>query len=329
MNKIRIEGVLPPMITPFKENGDVDYEAFEENIQSWNEDKLAGYLVLGSNSETAYLAEEEKIQLIKIIVSNAKPGRHIIVGSGMESLRETIRFTNVAAKLGVHAALVLTPSYYGGKMTHEALVNFFTVLADNSDIPILIYNVPKFTHINIKPETVEMLSKHPNIVGMKDSLGDVPQLATFKRIVPDDFNLMVGTASAWFPALTLGIKAGILALANCNPNECASVKESFDNGDWEKAREIYQRVFPINTAVTGTYGIAGLKYACDLLGYKGGKVRAPLLPLKEEEKRSIEEILEKAQVMYGFEFLTLQSKGEKLNPKIDVDWGNPKGKEVW
>ena len=297
MNKIRIEGVLPPMITPFKENGDVDYEAFEGNVQCWNKDELAGYLVLGSNSETAYLAEEEKIELIKIIVSNAKPGRHIIVGSGLESLRETIRFTNIAAKLGVHAALVLTPSYYGGKMTHEALVNFFTGLADNSDIPILIYNVPKFTHINIKPETVEVLSKHPNIVGMKDSLGDVPQLATFKRIVPHEFNLMVGTASAWFPALTLGIKAGILALANCNPNECVSVKENFDNGGWEKARVIYQRVFPINTAVTGTYGIAGLKYACDLLGYKGGTVRAPLLPLKEEEKHSIEAILKKAQVI--------------------------------
>ncbi|NLN47628.1 MAG: dihydrodipicolinate synthase family protein [Clostridiales bacterium] len=297
MKKLSIEGVLPPMITPFKENGDVDYVAFEKNIKKWNEDKLAGYLVLGSNSETAYLAEEEKIELIKITVANTKPGRHIIVGSGMESLRETVRFTNIAAKLGVHAALVLTPSYYGGKMTHEALANFFIKLADNSDIPILIYNVPKFTHINIKPETVEVLSKHPNIIGMKDSLGDVPQLATFKRIVPEDFNLMVGTASAWFPALTLGIKAGILALANCNPNECAKVKENFDNGNWQEAREIYQRVFPINTAVTGTYGIAGLKYACDLQGYKGGTVRTPLLPLKEEEKHSIEAILKKSEVI--------------------------------
>lgn len=297
MQRILIEGVLPPMITPFKENGDVDYEAFEENIVKWNENKLSGYLVLGSNSETVYLTEEEKIQLIKITVSNARSGRHIIVGSGMESLKETIRLTNIAAKLGIHAALVLTPFYYGGNMTNEALINFFTKLADNSDIPILIYNVPKFTHINIKPETVEVLAKHPNIIGMKDSLGDVPQLATFKRIVPDDFNLIVGTASAWYPALTLGIKGGILALANCNPDECAEVKEAFDNGDWKEAREIYQRVFPINTAVTGTYGIAGLKYACDIQGYKGGAVRTPLLLLKEKEKQSIEAILKEAKVI--------------------------------
>ena len=297
MQKQQIEGILPPMITPFKANGDVDYKAFETNIRKWNQDKLGGYLVLGSNSETVYLSEEEKVELIKTTVSSAKKGRHILVGSGMESLRETVRFTNLAAKLGVHAALVLTPFYYGGKMTSEALINYFSKLADNSDIPILIYNVPKFTHINIKSDAVEVLSRHPNIIGMKDSLGDVPQLATFKRIIPDDFNLLVGTASAWYPALTLDIKAGILALANCNPNECAKVKEEFDKGNWENAREVYQRIFPINTAVTGTYGIAGLKYACDLLGYKGGSVRSPLLPLKEEEKKGIEEVLKNALVL--------------------------------
>ncbi|NLN47982.1 MAG: dihydrodipicolinate synthase family protein [Clostridiales bacterium] len=294
MRKLQFQGIFPPMITPFKENGDVDYDAFESNIIKWNEDRLDGYLVLGSNSETVYLTEEEKMQLIKVTVSVAKPGRHILVGSGMESLKETVRLTNAAAALGVHAALVLTPFYYGGKMTNEALINYFTKLADNSDIPILIYNVPKFTHINIKAEVVEILSRHPNIIGMKDSLGDVPQLATFKRIVPEDFNLLVGTASAWFPALTLGIKGGILALANCNPNECAEVKRAFDDGDWERAKEIYQRVFPINTAVTGTYGIAGLKYACDLHGYKGGAVRIPLLPLSDEQKKEIEAILGKA-----------------------------------
>lgn len=297
MKKISVEGILPPMITPFKEDGEVDYKAFESNIEKWNNDRLAGYLVLGSNGEAVYLTEEEKKELIKITVSTAKDGRHIIVGSGYESLRETVRFTNKAAKLGVHAALVLTPFYYGGKMTNEALINYFTKLANSSDIPILIYNVPKFTHINVKPETVAELSKHPNIIGMKDSLGDVPQLATFKRVVPGDFNLIVGTASAWYPALTLGIRAGILALSNCNPNECANVKEAFDNGEWKKSREIYQRMFPINTAVTGTYGIAGLKYACDLLGYTGGIVRCPLLPLKDNEKKEIENILRTAEVI--------------------------------
>lgn len=297
MAKLQIKGIIPPMITPFKENGDVDYEAFEYNVAKWNNDNLSGYLVLGSNSETCYLSEEEKLQLIKITVETAKKDRHVIVGSGLESLRETIKLTNKAAKLGVESALVLTPSYYGGKMTTKSMVTFFTELANNSDIPIMIYNVSKFTHYNISADAVAQLAQHPNIIGMKDSNGDVPQLATFKRVTPDDFNLMVGTFSAWYPALTLGIKAGIHALANCNPNECTAVQTEFDAGNWEKARDIYQRMFAVNTAVTGTYGIAGLKYACDLMGYRGRQVRVPLMPCSDEEKAGIEAILKKAQVL--------------------------------
>jgi len=149
MTNIQIKGVIPPMITPFNENGDVDYQLFAENVEKWNKDNLAGYLVLGSNSETVYLNEEEKLELIKITVETAKKDRLILAGTGMESTRETIKLTNKAAKLGVHAALILTPFYYGGKMNDEALIQYFTDVADNVDIPVLIYNVPKFTHINV------------------------------------------------------------------------------------------------------------------------------------------------------------------------------------
>lgn len=297
MARIEIKGVIPPMITPFKENGDVDYQFHAENMEKWNKDNLAGYLVLGSNSETVYLNEEEKLELIKITVEAAKKDRIILAGTGMESARETIKLTNKAARLGVHAALILTPFYYGGKMNDEALIQYFTDVADNVDIPILIYNVPKFTHINISANAVEKLSRHPNIIGMKDSTGDIPQLVKFQSVIPESFNLMVGTASAWYPALTLGVKAGILALANCAPNECALVQEEFEKGNMEKAREIYTRVFPVNQAVTGTYGIAGLKYACSLLGYHGGFVRRPLLELKDEDKEKIRQILAKAELI--------------------------------
>lgn len=297
MADMKIKGVIPPMITPFKENGDVDYQLHAENLEKWNKDNLAGYLVLGSNSETVYLNEDEKLELIKITVETAKKDRIILAGTGMESTRETIKLTNKAAKLGAHAALILTPFYYGGKMNDEALINYFTDVADNVDIPVLIYNVTKFTHINISVNAVEKLSRHPNIIGMKDSSGDVPQLVKFQSVIPESFNLMVGTASAWYPALTLGIKAAIMALANCAPNECALVQEEFERGNVEEAREIYTRVFPVNQAVTGTFGIAGLKYACSLLGYQGGFVRKPLLELKEEEKEKIKQILAKAKLM--------------------------------
>lgn len=297
MGNIKIKGVIPPMITPFKENGDVDYQSHVSNIELWNNDNLAGYLVLGSNSETVYLNEEEKLELVRLTVETAKKDRLILVGSGMESTRETIKLTNKAAKLGAHAALILTPFYYGGKMNDEALVKYFTEVADNADIPVLIYNVTKFTHVNISANAVEILSRHPNIIGMKDSSGDIPQLVKFKSVIPESFNLMVGTASAWYPALTLGVSAGIMALANCSPNECAMVQEKYENGDFEGAREIYERVFPVNAAVTGTFGIAGLKYACSLLGYEGGYVRKPLLELKEEEKVKVREIIAKAKLI--------------------------------
>jgi 4-hydroxy-2-oxoglutarate aldolase len=297
MARRQIKGVIPPMLTPFKANGDVDYDSHILNLERWNKERLAGYLVLGSNSETAYLNEAEKIKLIKLTVKNAKKGRFILAGTGIESARETITLTNKAADLGVDAALVLTPSYYHSKMNEEAQIKFFTEVADKTRIPVMIYNVTAFTHINVTVNTVRVLSKHPNILGMKDSTGNVPQLTSFLSVIDRGFNLMTGTLSAWYPALTLGIKAGIFAVSNCAPNDCTAIQTAFDKGDLETARKIYFRIFPVNNAVTAAYGVAGLKYASDLMGYHGGHVRSPLLQLKEEEKIRIKEILETAQLI--------------------------------
>jgi len=291
-----IEGVIPPMLTPFAENGDVDFEAHVHNMEKWNQDKLSGYLVLGSNSETSYLNEEEKVKLVKLTVKNAEQDRIILAGTGMESAQETISFTNKVADMGVDGALILTPSYYHAKMNTEAQISFFTHVADNTRIPVLIYNVPAFTHINIAAQAVATLSQHPNIIGMKDSSGNVPQLADFQRVMDKNFNLMVGTVSAWYPALTLGIRAGIFASANCLPNQCNLIQEAFDANEFGQAKEMYRRIFPVNTAVTATYGIAGLKYVSDVLGYNGGFVRNPLLPLKKEEEAKINAILKTAEL---------------------------------
>lgn len=297
MSKMKIEGVIPPMMTPFNEDQSVDYDKHVRNMEKWNQDKLAGYLVLGSNSEASYLSDEEKIKLIELTVKHAKKDRLILAGTGLESAVETIRLTNKAAELGVHGALLLTPFYYGGKMNDEALIKYFTYVADRTEIPVLIYNVPKFTHINVSVNVVRELSRHPNIVGMKDSTGDIPQLVSFLPVIPEGFNLMVGTVSSWFPALTFGIKAGIFALANLAPNECAEIQEAYKAGDLDSARKTYLRVFPVNTAVTATYGVPGLKYASDLMGYQGGSVRSPLLPPKDADKAAIKEILKTADLL--------------------------------
>src|SRR6056297_1752657 len=204
MSYFKIKGVIPPMITPFKENDDVDYEGHIANIKKWNDTKLCGYLVLGSNGETVYLKEEEKLKLIELTVKYKKDGKFVLAGTGMESTRETIRLTNKAGELGADGALIITPNFYGVKMTDEALIGYYTEVADNSNIPILIYNVTKFTHISISVNAVKELSKHSNIIGMKDSSGSIQQMSEFLKVIDEDFNLMVGTASAWYPALAMG-----------------------------------------------------------------------------------------------------------------------------
>lgn len=298
MAYFEIKGVIPPMATPFKADGSVDYDAFVQNILYYNSTELAGYLVLGSNSETPFLNEEEKLELIRLTEQHASKDKIIMVGTGLESTEETIRLTNKAAKLGAHCALLLTPNYYGSNMQDQAQIAYFTEVADRCEIPVLIYNVTKFTHINISANAVATLSKHPNIIGMKDSSGDIPQLVSFitKGLDPN-FNLIVGTASAWYPAQAIGIKAAIMALANCCPKECIEVQKLTEVGRLQDALELYKRLFPVNAAVTGKHGVPGLKYAMDKLGLKGGYVRKPLLGCNEAAKADIDSILKNAALL--------------------------------
>jgi Dihydrodipicolinate synthase/N-acetylneuraminate lyase len=292
-----IHGVIPPMMTPFREDEEVDYEMFVRNIKRWNKDDLGGYLVLGSNSEASYLSETEKLRLIRLTVEQAKRGRTVIAGTGLESAKETLRLTEKAANLGIDAALVLTPSYYIDQMTDEALIGHFSFIADRSPVPILIYNVPKYTNVNISLNALKRLSEHPNIVGMKDSKGEIGQVELFVKNVPRSFQVIVGSASVWYLSLRLGVTSGILALSNFTGNQCAQIQSLFKAGEVQKAEDLHKRLLPVNTAVTSTYGVAGLKYAATLAGYEGGCVRRPLLPLSNESKKDIRSILQTAGIL--------------------------------
>jgi len=295
--KLQITGVYPPITTAFKENGEVDFTAFDKNIAKWNETGLAGFVVFGSNGEYVYLTEQEKLALVKACVGAAAEDKKIIVGSGCESTRATIDLTNKCAQLGADVALIITPSYYKAKMNNQALKEHFFAVADHSDIPILLYSVPKFTGINLAADFVAELAQHPNIIGIKDSSGNVTQIGQLVSLTPDDFNILVGTANVFFPGLMLGASGGIQALANCCPNECVKMHELFKEGRYEEAKELQLRMIPVNNAVTGTFGIAGLKVAMDMLGYAGGVPRRPLLPLGDAEKSKLRTILEKAKVL--------------------------------
>jgi len=296
MNPADLHGIFPPIPTPFVE-GKLACDKLAANIAKWNRTGLKGYVAFGSNGESVYLSDEEKLEVVGTVVKAAAPGMKIIAGTGCESTWQTIQLTNACAGLGAHAALVVTPFYYGGRMNDAALFRHFTTVADQSDIPVLIYNVTKFTNINVGVGLVARLSRHPNIIGIKDSNGNVSSLGEMVSAVDTDFSVLVGTAGALFGALTLGAVGGVLALANVAPEACVRIQQLLKQGDIEAARTLQIRMLPVNTAVTATYGVPGLKAALDMLGYFGGDPRPPLLPASEKERSEIKAILETAGLL--------------------------------
>ncbi len=296
MSSIDLNGIFPPVTTPF-EDGEVAYDKLASNIEKYGRTGLKGIVVLGSNGEYVSLSEAEKRKVVETVIQATPEHMSVIAGTGCESTRETIRLTADCAAAGADAALVVTPHYFGAKMSDAALVNHFTKVADSSPVPILLYNVPQFTHVNLTVNVVAELSGHPNIVGIKDSTGNVMQLGEFLGRVEPGFSVLVGTASALFGALTLGCVGAVLALANVTPETCVKIDGLVQAGDYKAAQQIQLKMIPVNKAVTAVYGIAGLKTALDMLGYFGGEPRAPLLPSTDEAKTAIENILKQAGLL--------------------------------
>lgn len=290
---LNLEGIFTPVITPFLKEK-ITYDLLSYNICKLSKTGIKGIVVLGSTGESVFLSNEEKINIVKKSIHLVPKSMKIIVGSGCESTIETIRLTNIFAKLGVSAALIITPSYYIGKMKHEALIKHYFEIADNCNIPIILYNVPKFTHLNLDVKIVATLAKHPNIIGIKDSSGNINQLGQYINNTNKDFNVLVGTAGVLLGALTLGCKGGILALANLVPEYCVKIFKLIKENKVKEARLLQLKLIPVNQAITAVYGIGGLKYAMDLLGYRGGDTRLPLLPISAIEKKEIKSILMKA-----------------------------------
>ncbi|MEF8832071.1 MAG: dihydrodipicolinate synthase family protein [Candidatus Thermoplasmatota archaeon] len=291
-----ISGIIPPIITPFDKKGHLDMKALENNLDIWNQTDLSGYLALGSNGEFVYLNKEEKIKVVKKVLQESSEDKTVIAGTGLESTELTLDLTNRMAKIGVEAALVLPPHYYGDFMTDTVLKNHYEYIADNADIPILIYNMPKFTGITISENLIAILSDHENIIGMKDSSGDFSLLGKYISNSSENFDVMVGTANLIFGGLILGASGGILALANLAPEECCRLYREYKKGNIEGAVEIQLRMIPLNEAITAKYGIKGLKKAMDFRGYEGGECKKPLKDFKliEEMEKDLKNTIEEA-----------------------------------
>ena len=284
--RMKLSGVIPPIATPFQK-GNVALNKLKENFSKWNQTDLSGYLVLGSNGESVYLNEKEKVKVIESSRESIPRSKIMMVGTGAESTCETIRLTNQAAKMGADFGLVVTPSYFKNSMKPQVLFDHFTAVADSSKMGILLYNVPQFTGINLDAEIVAKLSLHPNIVGIKDSSGNIGQLSEIVHFSKKGFAVFVGSAPVFFPALCVGAVGGILAVANVVPAPCVQIQHLFNKGRMDEARVLQNRLTPLAKAVTVKYGIGGLKMAMDLAGYYGGD---PRLPLKRPGKEVEEEL---------------------------------------
>jgi 4-hydroxy-2-oxoglutarate aldolase len=274
---LSLRGVIPPLVTPFLGGGALDLEAFMASLEALAAHEFAGFLVLGSNGEAASLDEDEKLQLVAA-ARRAVPGRFLLVGTGLESTRGTTLLTRKVADLGADAVLVLTPCYYKGRMTAEALRRHFEAVADASPVPVYLYSVPAFTGLSWPVGLATTLAAHPRIRGLKESSGDVGLLGRIAASVPAGFEVACGNAPVFYPALCVGAVGGILAVANCAPRATLQLFRAFCAGDHETARRLQTVLAPLAAAVTVTHGVAGLKLTMEHVGLRGGTVRAPLLP---------------------------------------------------
>jgi 4-hydroxy-2-oxoglutarate aldolase len=287
---MKLQGIFPPIATPFDHNGNVWPAKLQHNIEKWNRTALSGYVVCGSTGESVMLTPEEKAECWEMVAKWAAPEKLLIAGAGVESVRETVCLANRAAEIGYKAAMVRTPHYYKNLLNRaDAQTLYFRAVADQSRIPLIIYNWPQATGIDIAPEAVAALSEHPNIIAIKESSGNLEKVMQMIREVRPGFQVLVGSAPTLWPSFVVGAVGAILAFANAAPYATISIWEAYRTREDEAARDLQGRVARAAMLVTTKYGVPGLKYAMDLNGYYGGNPRLPLVPPPPEAKREIEE----------------------------------------
>lgn len=297
-----LPGTFPPLVTPFREDGGLDLSAFESNLERYLAYDLTGYLVLGSNGEAQALNEDEKLQLVRA-ARRLSARRKLLAGTGLESTQATIALTKKAADAGADAALVLTPSYYKAQMSVDVLRRHFEEVAEASPIPVLLYTVPQFTGLPCPPDLPRALAAHQRIAGMKESSGDVGLMSRILASVAPSFSVLCGSAAVFYPALCLGACGGVLAVACCAPRPAAALFRAVERGDHSTARRLQEALTPLATAVTSTHGIAGLKAAMDVAGFRGGWPRRPLVPVPVSTRSDLFPLLERAEAAVDRETL--------------------------
>jgi 4-hydroxy-2-oxoglutarate aldolase len=286
---MKLHGIFPPITTPFNHNGELYKAKVQHNVGKWNMTGLAGYVVCGSTGESVMLTPEEKTSMWEWVAESAAPEKLLIAGTGVESVQETVALTNRAADIGYKVAMVRTPHYYKNLLNrNDAQVLYFRSVADRTKIPIMIYNWPQATGIDISSEAVVELSNHPNIIAIKESSGSLEKVMQMIRDVKPGFQVLVGSAPTLWPSLQAGAVGAVLAFANAAPYATITIWEAHRTREAEAGKDWQGRIARAAQLVTTKYGVPGLKHAMDLNGYYGGPPRLPLIGVSPEVQHEIE-----------------------------------------
>jgi len=278
---MNLSGVFAPIPTPFDEHDQVDTRRLRAALAKWIERPLTGFIVLGSNGEAALMDDFEADRVIVAAREAVPAGRPFIVGTGRESTNAAIRAAKRAAEHGADAVLVRTPGFFKSQMTTDAFVRHYTAVADASPVPVLLYNFTALTGVNLLPAAVSQLAPHPNIIGMKESGGDVAVINDLVSGTPGDFNVLAGTTSTFYAALCVGAVGGILAPACVVPDACVRLFELARAGRHDEALAAQRQLMPIARLLGPTYGVPGLKAALRIIGCDVGVPRPPLAPVPD------------------------------------------------
>lgn len=293
LNRQNLRGILLPTTTPFDQSGEIDFSSLRVNLDKWSQTGISGFVLLGSTGERVHLNEREYLQTIETARAATSTNLAFIVGAGQQSTLGTISEIKNAAHAGADAVLVITPHFYRTVITQETLVSYYTAVADEAPVPVLLYSMPPLTGIKIEPETVGRLSRHENIIGVKDSSNDIAGFSQTVKSCPSDFAVMTGNGTVLLNAMRAGATGAILAVGCVVPEVCVEIFRAFHASEEEHASTLQSKLTPLATAVTTKFGIGGLKAALDLAGYRGGNVRAPLRPADEAARAEIAALLDR------------------------------------
>jgi len=293
---IDLRGVLIPAATPFDPvTGGVDLVGMRANVRRWMETGVRGIVVGGSTGEAVLLDEEERTRLLEATREVVPSDRLLVAGTGAESLRRTLRLTRAAADAGADAVLVQPPAFYRTAMTPEVLADHYRRVADDAPVPVILYQVPlKMSTLDMPNGLLIELSRHENVVGVKDSRGVLEHIGTLADNAHPDFQVLVGNGALLYAALEVGAAGAILGVANLAPSKSAGIVAAFRAERTAEAGRLQEKVGPLHKTVVGGLGVAGVKTGLDLLGMRGGPPRLPLRGLDQAGVETVREALEKA-----------------------------------